>query len=80
MWCICRNEKQIEQDARASGISNGNKGVWSPIWSVIMPMVNRIGRPRIGILICLITNMITDQIGRHEVLLPINHNYNKIWD
>ena len=24
--------------------------------------------------------MITDQIGRHEVLLPINHNYNKICD
>ena len=24
--------------------------------------------------------MITDQIGRHEVLLPINHNLNKICD
>ena len=24
--------------------------------------------------------MITDQIGQHEVLLPINHNYNKICD
>ena len=24
--------------------------------------------------------MITDQIGRHEVLLPINHNYNKVCD
>ena len=23
--------------------------------------------------------MITDRIGRHEVLLPINHNCNKIW-
>ena len=23
-------------------------------------------------------SMISDQIGRHEVLLPINHNYNKI--
>ena len=22
--------------------------------------------------------MITDRIGRHEVLLPINHNFNKI--
>jgi len=31
------------------------------------------GRP-----ICLITRMITDRIGRHEVLLPINHIYNKI--
>ena len=24
--------------------------------------------------------MITDQIGRHEVLLPVNHNINKICD
>ena len=28
----------------------------------------------------LITSMITDRIGRHEVLLPINHNFNKICD
>ena len=30
----------------------------------------------------LITSMITDRIGRHEVLLQINHDYNKIkiWD
>ena len=28
----------------------------------------------------LIVSMITDQIERHEVLLPINHNYNKICD
>ena len=26
----------------------------------------------------LITTMITDRIGRHEVLLPINQNYDKI--
>ena len=24
--------------------------------------------------------MITDQIGRHKVLLPINHDFNKICD
>ena len=30
--------------------------------------------------ICLITSMITDRIGRHEILLPINHNFNKICD
>ena len=29
---------------------------------------------------CLITSVITDRIERHEVLLPINHNYNKICD
>ena len=33
------------------------------------------GRP-----ICLITSIITDQIGRHEVLLPINQHYNKKCD
>ena len=30
--------------------------------------------------ICLITSMITSRIGRHEVLLPINHNFTKICD
>ena len=29
---------------------------------------------------CLITSMIKDRIGQHNVLLPINHNYNKICD
>ena len=43
-------------------------------------MINKIGRPRSGSPICLITSMITDRIGRHEVLLPFNHNYNKIGD
>ena len=28
----------------------------------------------------LIINMITDRIGQHEVLLPINQNYDKIWE
>ena len=41
-------------------------------------MINKIGLPLRGRLICLITSMITDRIGRHEVLLPINHIYNKI--
>ena len=26
-----------------------------------------------------ITSVIKDRIGRREVLLPINHNFNKIW-
>ena len=51
-------------------ISNGNRTVWSPIRSVIIRVIN----------ICLITSMITDRIGRHEVLLPINYNFNKICD
>ena len=44
-------------------ISIGNRTEWSPIRSVIIRVI--------------ITSMITDRIGRHEVLLPINHkNYN----
>ena len=46
----------------------------------LLKLTNKIGRPRSGSPICLITNMITDRIGRHEVLLPINHNINKICD
>ena len=59
-------------------ICNGNRTEWSPIRSVIIRVINKIGRPRSGSPICLITSMITDRIGRHEVLLPINHNFNKI--
>ena len=61
-------------------INNGNRTEWSPVWSVIIRVNNKIGRPRNGSPICLITSMITDRIGRHEVLLPINHNFNKICD
>ena len=45
--------------------------------SVIIQVINKIGRPRSSSPICLITGMITDRIGRHEALLPINHDYNK---
>ena len=61
-------------------ICNGNRTEWSPIRSVIIRVINKIGRPRSGSPICLITSMITNRIGRHEVLLPINHNFNKICD
>ena len=59
-------------------ISNGNRTEWSPIQSVIIWVIYKIRRPRSRSPICLITSMITDQIGRQEVLLPINHNPNKI--
>ena len=52
-------------------ISNDNRTEWSPIQSVIIRVINK--SP-----ICLISSTITDRIGRHEVLLPINHNFNKI--
>ena len=47
-----------------SMISNGYRTEWSPIRSVII-------RVKSGSPICLITSMITDRIGRHEVLLPL---------
>ena len=61
-------------------INNGNRTEWSPIRSVIIRVINKIGRPRSGRPICLIMSMLTDRIGRHEVLLPINHNFTKICD
>ena len=45
-------------------ISNGSRTEWSPIRSVIIRVINKIGRPRSGSPICLITSMIADQIGR----------------
>ena len=40
--------------------------------------LKKIERPRSASPICLIVSMITDQIGRQKVLLPINRNYNNI--
>ena len=33
-------------------INNGNRSEWSPIWSVIIRGINKIGRPQRGSLIC----------------------------
>ena len=63
-----------------SRVCNGNRTELSPIQSVIIRLINKIGQPCSGSPICLIKSMITDRIGRHEVLLPINHNFNKICD
>ena len=57
---------------------SNSKTVLLPL--LILRVINKIGRPRSGSPICLITSMITDRIGRHEVLLLINHNFNKICD
>ena len=45
-------------------ISNGNRTEWSPTRSVIIRVIHKIGRPRSGSPICLISSMITDWIGR----------------
>ena len=57
-------------------INNGNKTRWSPIRSVIIQEINKIGRPSPIFLSQL--SMITDRIGRHQVLLTINQNQDKI--
>ena len=44
-------------------IYNGNRTKWSPIWYVIIRVINKIRQPRSQSPICLITSMITDQIG-----------------
>ena len=53
---------------------------WSSIWSVIIQVINKIGPWHSGSPNCFVTSMITDQTGQHNVLLPINHNYDKICD
>ena len=61
-------------------ISNGYRTEWSPIRSVIIQVISKIGRLHSGSPICLITSMIADRMGRHKLLLTINHNFNKICD
>ena len=61
-------------------ISNGNRTEWTPIRSLVIRVIYKIGRLRSGRPICLITSMIRNRIGVHEVLLPINHNFNEICD
>ena len=51
---------------------DGNGTEWSPIRSIIIRMINKI--------YLITSSMITVWIEGHEVLLPINHNYNKICD
>jgi len=46
-------------------INNGNRTEWSPVRSVIIRVISKIGRPRIESPILSITSTITDRIGRH---------------
>ena len=52
--------------------SNGNRTEGSAIRCVILQVINKIGRLHSRSLICLLTSVITDRIGRHKVLLPIS--------
>ena len=65
---LARNYTNRKFESKDETTSNGNRTEWSPFWSVIIRVINKIGRPRSGSPICLITSMITDRIRRHEVL------------
>ena len=56
-------------------ISNGNRTKWSPIRSVIIRVIRKSGTTAQRESDLFITSMITVQIGRHKVLLPINYRY-----
>ena len=56
-------------------VYNDNSTERSPIQSVIIRVINKIGRPRSGSPISLIARMITYRIGRHEALVQINRNH-----
>ena len=56
-------------------ICNGNRTEWSPVQSVIIRVINKIGRPRSGSPICLITSMIS--IGNSMVCSDIWHKYHE---
>ena len=60
--------------------NNGHRTEWSLIefCSASIRVIRNTGRPRNKSQICLIASLKTDRFGAHEVLLPINHNYNKI--
>ena len=51
----------------------GNRTSCHPIRSVIILVIKQIGLPRI----LLITRMITDRIGLHSVLLPLQIEFNR---
>ena len=58
-------------------IHNGNQTYWNPIWSIIIRVINKMDNCKAGVQL-LVTSMITNRIRRHEVLTPINQNYDKI--
>ena len=56
-------QKKSEKNERANNnnINNGNRTEWSPIWTVIIRVINKIERPRSGSQILLITSMIANK-------------------
>ena len=64
-----------ENQEKSGHFCNGNRTEWSPIRSVIIRVINKIGRPRSESPICLITSMITDRIGDtkfcHQLIITL---------
>ena len=53
-------------------VNNGNRTRWSPLLRVSNHISDYNSEAGVNL---SITCMITDRIGWHEVLLPINHNH-----
>ena len=72
VWWNKRRYLFLKFSYKMWSICNGNKNSCRPIRSLIIRVIDKIGRLYSGnLIICLITSMITDRIGRHKVLLPI---------
>ena len=69
-------------------ISNGNRTEWSPIRSVIIRVINKIGRPRSGSLICLsrvwLQTELDDTTSYGQLIIKIaiseKRKVAKLWD
>ena len=59
-------------------IGNGNGTDWSPIRSVIIRVINKIGRPRSGSPICLITSCLITSLFKSRVCLNQNTRNSKV--
>ena len=70
------DQSEMKRVSSSLHLSNGNRTEWSPIRSVIIRVITKSDDRAAGESDLFITSMITDWIGQHEVLLPINHkNY-----
>ena len=61
-------------------ICKSDRTEWSPVRSVIRRVMNKNRTTAIRESDLLITNMITDRIGRHDILLQIHQIYDRIWE
>ena len=70
IFCATCVATKLRDKLHENKLCNANRTEWSPIWSVIIRVITKSDDD------LFITSMITDRIGRLEVLLSINHkNY-----